>query len=193
MEQIDLGPCPALLHEGERERCAILLPGARYPTRAPLLWFAREAALERGWSVLEVLDELPPDAQGFEWALDRSERALAAAPTGQLVMIGKSLTSVAAGLAADRDLPAIWLTPLMREARVTEALARAAQFTLLVGGTADPLWDRDAVPANPAIETVELEGLDHALQVPGDAEASLRALGDATRAVTGFLEPLAQS
>ena len=35
----------------------MLLPGQFYPTRAPVLWFAREAVMAAGWSALEVLGE----------------------------------------------------------------------------------------------------------------------------------------
>ena len=59
MRRIDLGPCAALLHDGDPARCAILLPGMRYTTQGPLLWFARSVALSRGWSALELLDSLP--------------------------------------------------------------------------------------------------------------------------------------
>jgi hypothetical protein len=38
------------------------------------------------------------------------------------------------------------------------------------------MWVRDAIPDNPAIEIVELPGVDHALQVPGDLAGSLDAL-----------------
>ena len=41
-----------LQHEGDPDRCAVLLPGVRYFSQAPLLWFAREAAQARGWSVV---------------------------------------------------------------------------------------------------------------------------------------------
>lgn len=186
MDRIDLGPCGALHHRGESPRCAVLLPGARYPTRAPLLWFAREAALQAGWSVLEVLDELPDGADGFQWALDRAQRALDAAGEDPLP-IGKSLTSAAAGLAADRGLAAVWLTPLMGEKLVLDGLERARRPTLLVGGSADPLWNRQAVPVNPAVDTLELDGLDHALQAPRDTELSLAALGHVTAAVAALL------
>jgi hypothetical protein len=47
-------------HDGDPARCVVLLPGARYNSQAPLLWFAREAAQAEGWSVLE-LDERAPE------------------------------------------------------------------------------------------------------------------------------------
>ncbi|MGH2953312.1 MAG: alpha/beta hydrolase [Solirubrobacterales bacterium] len=190
MKELDLGPCRALLHEGDRDRCLVLLPGARYPTRAPLLWFARAAGAERGWSALEVLDLLPAGGQPGDWALDRTERALAAAPGADPVVVGKSLASAAAGLVADRGLAAVWLTPLLGEAAVIGGLAQASRPTLLVGGTADGSWRPDASPQNPALETEEIEGADHSLELPGDVSGSLDALRTVTARIGAFLEGL---
>ncbi len=189
MSRIDLGPCAALLHERDGDRCVVLLPGAWYPTSAPLLWFAREVALSQDWSVLEVRDELPQGEEPLAWAIDRATRALDAAPGDRTAVIGKSLTSAAAGIAADRGLPAAWLTPMLRQPTVVEALGRASAPTLLVGGTDDSdHWDPAALPDNPVIEVLELEGVDHALQTEGDLGASLAALMKVTGTLAAFLD-----
>jgi len=194
---IELGRLRGVVHEGESGRSVVLLPGARYPTRAPLLWFAREAAQQRGWSVLEILDELPPGSPPFEWALEVAERALEFAAggqgdagTGRVVVIGKSLASVATGSVADAGAPAIWLTPLLGQALVIEGLGRTGAPNLLVGGTADETWIPSAIPANPALSTLELDGLDHSLQRSGDLDASLDALRRVPAAIGDFLEGL---
>ena len=67
---------PAAIHRPDAPRRVVLLPGARYPTRAPLLWFAREVAVARGYGVLEVLDEPPAGEDPFAWVRDRAQRAL---------------------------------------------------------------------------------------------------------------------
>ena len=195
IRSLDLGPCRATLHEGDPGRCVVLLPGMRYGTQAPLLWYARAAARAQGWSALEVVDGLPDDEEPFAWARDRAERALDAVPGARaaggsgvaVVVVGKSLASGAAGVVADRGLPAVWLTPLVREAPVAAGLLRATAPALLVGGGADPSWEAGAVPAVAALEVLELPGLDHSLEAPGDVSVSLRALGTVTDAVAGFL------
>lgn len=192
MRRVDLGPCPALLHEHDPDRCAVLLPGMQYTTQAPLLWFAREVATAQGWSALEVLDSLPDGAEPFGWARDRARRALDhVAGVGEVVVIGKSLASGAAGLVADRVLPAVWLTPLLNERRVADDISRAPRPALLVGGSEDPAWAPDVLPDSGLLQVVHLDGLDHSLQRPADPTASLDALRVVAGRVERFLAELA--
>jgi hypothetical protein len=99
--------------------------------------------------------------------------------------VGKSLGSVAATIVSG---PAVWLTPLLNQPRIVAALEATRSPTLLVGSPADPTWGDGTVPDNPALEVLELEGLDHSLQVSGDPTASLRVLGDVTQRLRAFLD-----
>ncbi|HEX5145673.1 MAG TPA: hypothetical protein VFV85_01515 [Conexibacter sp.] len=181
---------PIAVHRPDAPRRVVLLPGARYPTRAPLLWFAREVAVARGWGALEVLGEPPVGEDPFAWARERALHALEQRPTELDVVVGKSLSSDLAGLAADRGLPAIWLTPLLDRPGIVDALARTARPTLIVGGSADPTWLPEALTENVMVDRLELEGLDHALQLPGDPRASLDALRRVIEAIDRFLGAL---
>jgi hypothetical protein len=181
---------PAAIHRPDAPRRVVLLPGGRYPTRAPLLWFAREVAVARGYGVLEVLDEPPAGEDPFAWVRDRAQRALGHRPSALDVVIGKSLASDVAGLIADRGLPAIWLTPLLDRPEIVDALARTTRPTLLVGGTADPTWRPEALPDNVMLDRLALDGLDHGLQLPGDPQASLNALRKVVKRVDRFLGAL---
>jgi hypothetical protein len=192
MRRVDLGPCTGLLHEHDPDRCVVVLPGMQYTTQAPLLWFAREVAAARGWSVLEVLDSLPDGAEPFGWARDRARRALdRVEAAADVAVVGKSLASAAAGLVADRVLPAVWLTPLLNQARVVDDLSRAPRPALLIGGAADETWVPDALADSGLLQVVELDGLDHSLQRPGDPVASLGALRAVTDRIGTFLGELA--
>ena len=174
-----------LQHEGDPDRCAVLLPGVRYFSQAPLLWFAREAAQARGWSVVEVDERAPDGEDPFEWMLGQTERALAATSAELTVVIGKSLGSVAATLV---DGPAVWLTPLLTRPDIAAALAAASSPALLVGSPHDPSWGQGELPDNPLLEVLELPGLDHALQVEGDPLASLDVLRTVTERLGAFLD-----
>jgi hypothetical protein len=177
-----------LQHEGDPSRCAVILPGIRYFSQAPLLWFAREAAQAGGWSVVEVDERAPRDQEPFEWMRGQARRALEAASGAErVVVIGKSLGSVAATLVSG---PAVWLTPLLNQSEIAAAIGSAAAPTLLVGSTADSTWAGGAPQGNESIEVLELPGLDHSLQVTGDPTSSLAVLGDVTARVGAFLERL---
>jgi len=178
---------PVAFHRPEAERRVVILPGARYPTRAPLLWFAREVALAKGFGVLEVLDEPPAGEDPFAWVRDRAQRALDHRPAPTTVLIGKSLASDVADLAADRELPAIWLTPLLDRPGVRAALARATRPFLMVGGSADPTWQPQAVPSSALLSQLELVGHDHSLQRPGEPFPSLASLKKVTKQIERFL------
>jgi hypothetical protein len=178
-------------HEGDSSRCAVILPGVRYFSQAPLLWFAREAAQAHGWSVLEVDEHAPNEEEPFEWMRGQARQALDAAAGAELtVVVGKSLGSVAAPLVTG---PAAWLTPLLIRPEVVEALGSAEAPTLLVGSPDDPTWNGGAVPDNPALEKLELPGLDHSLQVPGDPSASIDALRTVIDRLGAFYARVASS
>jgi hypothetical protein len=190
VKPIDLDPGEALLHEGDPERCAVVLPGVRYFSQAPLLWFARQAALAGGWSVLEVSERAPSDQEPFEWIVDRAESALIAASATHVAMIGKSLGSAAAPLATKRALPAVWLTPLLTRPEVIAALGATDMPTLVIGSPADQTWGNGELPENEALEVMELDGLDHSLQIEGDPLGSIDVLRDVTAGIADFLERL---
>jgi hypothetical protein len=174
-------------HDGDPSRCVVLLPGARYNSQAPLLWFAREAAQAEGWSVLELDERAPDDGDQFEWMRGRAQAALAEAGADRVVVLGKSLGSAAAPLV---DGPAIWLTPLLIRPEIVDALAAATAPVLLVGSPDDPTWGEGNLPDNGVLEVYELDGLDHSLQVSRDPRASLDVLGRVTERVGAFLAAL---
>jgi hypothetical protein len=179
-----------LLHDGDPGRRVVLLPGARYLSQAPLLWFARETAQAHGWSVAELDETAPEGRDPFEWMPARAKEILDETDARHVCVVGKSLGSVAAPLVADRGLPAVWLTPLLVRPEVVEALARSAAPALAIGSPDDPTWGEGTLPENPALETLELPGLDHSLQVSGDPRASLDALGRVVERVGAFLGAL---
>ncbi|HKP21545.1 MAG TPA: hypothetical protein VJT68_08500 [Thermoleophilaceae bacterium] len=176
-------------HEGDPDRCAVVLPGIRYFSQAPLLWFAREAAQAHGWSVVEVDERAPSGGEPFGWMLGQAERALdEASDAGTVVVIGKSLGTIAATIHRG---PAVWLTPLLDRTDIAQALRATTAPTLLIGSPDDPTWSGGSVPENPALDVLELPGLDHALQVSGSPDSSLDALRTVSQRVSSWLAAFA--
>jgi hypothetical protein len=159
----------------------------------PQLLFPMFAAIRRAaeptvieWRDAESVDELP-SSDIPAWVAARVDPVLTAANPGSTIVIGKSLGTHAAVAAARLSLPAIWVTPLLRDMFVLEALTRSTAPFLLVGGSADPLWDGSAARAlTPHV--VELPGADHGLFVPGPLNISARNIGDLATASERFLD-----
>lgn len=98
-----------------------------------------------------------------------------------------SLGTYAALLAADRDLPAIWHTPLLIEPAIGEALRRGTAPFLLVGGSADQLWDGElARKLTPHL--LEVSGANHGMYVDGPLARSVQVLGRVITAIEHFLD-----
>jgi hypothetical protein len=175
-------------HEGDPDRCAVVLPGIRYFSQAPLLWFAREVAQAHGWSVVEMDERAPAGEEPFAWMLGQAERALEeASGAATVAVIGKSLGSIAATIWSG---PAAWLTPLLDREEIVEALRATRAPTLLVGSPDDPTWGGGTVPDNPVLDVLELPGLDHALQVSGSPSSSLDVLRTVFQRVASWLAAL---
>ena len=199
IRHVDLGHGSAVAFELPSERWAIVLPGAGYTVQAPLLWYAREAALAAGRSVLAITDTFDRDRDDpRDWVRERASRAFdhLRSRDANPVIVAKSLSSLAAPLAAEAGLAAIWLTPLIAAAgtsvadNVLEGLRAARAPQLLIGGTADPAWSGEIARSLPGAEVLELADADHALQVAGDPAASLINLERVVVAVGAFLASL---
>jgi hypothetical protein len=184
---IRVGRYEAELSGADADRRVVLLPGVGYTVQGPLLWFAREVAVTRGYGVLAISETARQSIDPFAWAQDAARAALSYRPAEHCVVIGKSLASVAAPVIAQAGAPALWLTPLLDQPVVTENLNRSAAAVWLVGSDADPSWDHNRAH-DLASRVYEFPGLDHSLQVPGDPAGSLRVLGDVLRVVLEFLD-----
>jgi hypothetical protein len=173
---------------------ALLLPGLHYGPSAPLLAYASEVVGRRGATV--HLHTWSPDPPGVfspaieAWIQTQVTTALdGLATTGDAppLVIGKSLGTNAAGLAADRKLPAVWLTPLLHLPWVVDAMRRAGAPMLLVGGTADRSWD-SAIANDLSPYVVEVPDADHGLMVPGPVVDSVAVLARVVVAIEEFLD-----
>jgi pimeloyl-ACP methyl ester carboxylesterase len=190
VEDVDLGVCKGRWYAGAADRVVVVLPGALYLPFAPLLWFAREVALARGWSVLEVWDEYRDRSEDpWRWVFERAEAALRHVGHARTALVTKSITSRAVTIAVEQGLPGIWLTPLLRNDDIAVGFEQLSAPALVVGGTADESWDGE-LARRAGHEVLELEGANHALQIEGDPLASVDALRVVTARIDEFVSGL---
>jgi pimeloyl-ACP methyl ester carboxylesterase len=169
---------------------AVVIPGGAFGPGAGMLMYAPLAAERRGaiihrhhWSE-QPEDVLDPTIEA--WV--RGEMApLLDAVVGRPLLIGKSLGTNAAGVAAERGLPAIWLTPLLTLPWVVDALSRATAPVLLIGGSADRWWDGE-VARRLSTHVLEVAGADHGMLVSGPAIDSIAVLGQVITTIEDFLD-----
>jgi hypothetical protein len=166
IERVDLGPCTGYVYPGDANRAAIVLPGAMLGGM-PVNMFVIYVLLQRGWSVVQVWDEWNGEDDRVEWAHTRAEAALAATPNAESrLLVAKSMTTLVTDLAARRRIPALWLTPLLHDERCVSGLRQRSAPALLVGGTADELWD-GARARELSEDVLELPDADHGFCPPG--------------------------
>lgn len=132
------------------------MPGRMLGPHVPTLYYCCEAAEARGARV-EVLHwpghpapvplgaDTPVLVESMvESALD--DRLADSSP----VLFAKSLGTLSAPVAARRNLPAVWLTPVLTDVAgldpqvFAEGVAASTAPCLIIGGTADRLWDGEA-------------------------------------------------
>jgi hypothetical protein len=104
-------------------------------------------------------------------------------------VVGKSLGTWAAPLAAERALPAVWLTPILEVPALVEAIRANPAPQLLIGGSADQFWD-SAVAAGLSSGTctvVQIADVDHVMMLPGDAVRGVEAHVEVVQAVDTWL------
>lgn len=177
----------------EAPRAAVVVPGGMYGPNVPLLTYAAYAAKVRGAGIERITWDPPRQDDSYinSWVLDQVAPVLdhvtANSPGSVPVVIGKSLGTHAAAVAAERGLPAIWLTPLLTTAEVIQFLRAATAPFLLVGGTEDRHWD-GALAAELSPHVLEVQGADHGMHVPGPLAESAAVLGRVATAVEDFLD-----
>lgn len=186
--------------DGDPHRRIVIAPGRGYTTDAPLLWYARVAALNAGWSVTDLIwgdvsEVTFTDEQSAAKGIEQVNAAVAAAldekPATTTILVAKSLGTLAMATAADRGIPGIWLTPLFKADNPWGEYLGLTVRTLPspqlhVGGTADRSWDRNVVPTEHHV--LEVPGADHSLHTPGDALASVNNLLAVTERVMSFMD-----
>jgi hypothetical protein len=174
---------------GQQVGTAIALPG-RYPQYSQLLLgFSALVLTQHGWAVEQLVWDPPTyetSEQTAAWVAEQAEHALP--ESGRVLLVGKSLATYAAPLAAERGYPAIWLTPLLEVPELVDAIAANPSRQLLVGGTADEAWDSAAARrlAAQGCDVLEVPDADHGMLVGDDLVRGAETHVEIVRAMDAF-------
>lgn len=175
--------------DGDPERVATLLPGQRYTTVHPLLHHPHAALRALGWTVRAVEWTTSPDlATARQAAAELLDGHEAPDETAAHLVVAKGLGTVAMPFAIQRDLPGVWLTPLLASkdaADLRDAATRLGEDHLMIGGAVDPHWDR-ALAARIRADYIEVPEADHDLEVPDDWRRNLETVEDLTAEIEYF-------
>ena len=190
------GSVPARYQEGEGQGLLLIFPGFNYPPDYPLLYYTKKAGLYLGYGVLELaydLHALPRPNRGrlleelahvaLAWSAERAAR---------VVLAGKSVGTLVLALAPlfelDRPWARVWLTPLLNQPAVRNALARERRG-LAVAGSEDPYTPKEVWKAieAPGLRKFWIEGADHRLESP-DPVASAHHLASYAEELLIFLQ-----
>lgn len=185
-------------------KLAVVLPGAGYTAQAPLLHYATDIYVHKGYDVLNVnyryndefydgftMEELS-DAIHFDVA-KVIEGVTAESAYDEFCLIGKSLGTIA--MAAELERPmfrgakAIWLTPLIKRTDVFEAMRKLPNRALGFIGDEDPVFDAERwnqLKANSQMDLRLVTGTEHSLEYPGKPLASIDVLKEIMAEIEKF-------
>ncbi len=202
-------PVPNLFYRQEDEpgSLAVILPGFGYNADLPLLFYPGRIVMNHGMDLLR-LETVYSRRPEFSRLLDRGQlawmdadvdaildSALAQRDYRQLILIGKSLGTMAMGHLLERypNLPAsrwVWLTPVLTDLRLVEQVQQQRPVSLFVIGSADHYYNEgllqilvDTTQGKPIV----VEGGNHILEVPGSIHQSIQALDEVMTAVETFI------
>lgn len=182
-------------------RLVIVLPGGGYGPQGPALRFPVLALEQRGFceSMVVTYPSIPVGTTDTGTLLtdaiaEQVLPTLHGTSADEVVFVAKSLgTRALAGLCSrmpsDRSMAALWLTPLFEVPEVRDRAAASDIRSLIVAGSADPYHDQfgfDSVAAALDASTLLVPDADHALEIPGDVQATIRAMESLSRAVLEF-------
>ncbi|MDT0203983.1 hypothetical protein [Nocardioides sp. AE5] len=105
-----------------------------------------------------------------------------------MLVVAKSLGTLAATRASERGYDAAWLTPLLADPDAAKPLLSYPASQYVVIGSEDPFLDRDVLGALPG-KSLVVAG-DHVLRVPGDVGAMVASHTDFVRSFERWLTTL---
>jgi hypothetical protein len=192
--------------EGGGKTLAVLLPGLNYTCDMPLLYYSTRLLETRRADVVQLHANYTGADFQMASPLERIQRltgdAHAAIESGLarqsypcVVLVGKSIGTLAMaqliGTSYGAEVVTIWLTPLLGQPWLVEAVMKSGGPSLFVAGTADPAFDAAAlerIKENTGAEAFLVQGANHSLEIPGDPLASIQIMREFMQGLASFLD-----
>ncbi|WP_462408626.1 alpha/beta family hydrolase [Neobacillus sp. Marseille-QA0830] len=174
----------------------IMLPGIGYTTQLPLFYYATNVCMTQNIDVLHVNYQFKeneqfanlPDAEQEQWIYEDVKATVAEvlkdAEYKQCFLLSKSIGTIPMALEwAQQNFIhksfGIWLTPLLKDEKVYQAILATEVPSLCVIGSNDHHFMEERVESfkqNKLVRTVVIPKADHSLEVSGDISATLGAV-----------------
>lgn len=194
-------PVPNAYWTIDSDTLLVLLPGLGYTNQMPVMFYMHEIAIARNWDVLQVdydyrpiMGTTTPEELRARMISDVEpliRRALEHGSYRSIILAGKSIGTRVMSLLHEQGIEGvianIWLTPLLRNGSVREAIA--ATPSVIVFGSDDPAVqevDFEALQAAGA-SMIVMPGADHGMMIAGDVPASISGLADVFRHIETWL------
>ncbi|WP_042460237.1 alpha/beta family hydrolase [Neobacillus dielmonensis] len=174
----------------------IMLPGLGYTTQMPLFYYATNVCMTYNIDVLHVNYQFKeneqfaklPDAEQEQWIYEdvkaTAAEVLKDAEYEQCYLLSKSIGTIPMAMEWAQQTfvhnsVGIWLTPLMKDDKVYQAILETAVPSLCIIGSNDHHFMEERVESfkqNKLVRTVVIPKADHSLEINGDIYASIDAL-----------------
>ncbi|MHA7138024.1 alpha/beta hydrolase [Rossellomorea arthrocnemi] len=172
-----------LISQGEETKgIAILLPGLGYTVQAPLLHYSTGIYLHKGYDVLHInYQYTSADYEGFsieevDDALKHDvkevvDQVLQEKNYSRIHLVAKSFGTIALSNELTResfqDAELIWLTPLIKEDEVFQAMLDSGQEGICIMGDADRHYEEarfNELKSNHRLDLHLIKGVNHSLE-----------------------------
>lgn len=183
-------PFRLIKQKEESQDLVIILPGAGYSTQAPLLHFTTEVFYTKGYDVLHInytlsreeLSSLNEEEFGkdVQFAIDT---AIKDKKYKKYYIVAKSIGTKALSYLLDQtmyqDAKVVWLTPILQNDVVFNAMVNSEQRGLCIIGNQDICYvpERfEALQNNPNLQLRMVEGANHGLELEKEPIKSIELL-----------------
>lgn len=181
---------------------AVVIPGAGYSCKMPLLYYSIDSLLLKGYRVLAI-DKVYADdptwrnfktrESAFKYVEDDTVELFSQIskqfPDSVNVLLGRSLGTFQMACALERKLirprQVVWQTPSLYEKWPVMNSCGISGFGII--GTLDERYET-ALPHFP-LNRIVVDGADHAMEIPGDPIQSIEVLKKVIQTTTDWLLP----